>query len=107
MAHTKDSNPNAGWEERKATLSMDEQHKMGQCPSCGSSVERTRVARGYSADGKECWLMEAMGMKHLKWIPLLPEFNAQDSFAFVKRTMEARQTGYPFVIKLQRARADA
>ena len=106
MAHTKDSNPNAGWEERKATLSMDELHKLGQCPSCGSSVERVRVARGYSADGKECWLMEATGMP-LKWIPLLPEFSVQNSFAFVKRTMEARQTGYPFVIKLQRARAVA
>ena len=106
MAHTKDSNPNAGWEERKATLSMDELHKLGQCPSCGSSVERVRVARGYSADGKECWLMEATGMR-LKWIPLLPEFSVQDSFAFVKRTMERRNTGNPFVVKLYRATAAA
>ncbi len=106
MTHTKDSNPNAGVEERKATRSMDELHKLGACPTCGSSVERTRVARGYSADGKECWLAEATGIPD-KWIPLLPEFSAQDSFAFVKRTMEARQTGHPFVIKLQRASAAA
>ena len=106
MAHTKDSNPNAGVEERKAARSMDELYKLGACPTCGSSVGRTRVARGYSAKGEECWLAEG-SCPSLKWIPLLPEFSAQDSFAFVKRTMEARQTGYPFVIKLQRASAVA
>ncbi len=106
MAHTKDRNPNAGVEERKATRSMDELYKLGACPTCGSQVQKVRVTRGYSAQGKECWLAEG-SCPSLKWIPLLPEFNAQDSFAFVKRTMEARQTGYPFVIKLQRARADA
>ncbi|KKK71939.1 hypothetical protein LCGC14_2908920, partial [marine sediment metagenome] len=29
------TNPNAGWTERKTTLSMDKLHKLGQCPSCG------------------------------------------------------------------------
>ena len=34
MAHTKDRNPNAGVEERKATRSMDELYKLGACPTC-------------------------------------------------------------------------
>ena len=98
--------PNAGWKERKTALSMDKLHKLGQCPSCGSSVERVRVARGYSPDRKECWLMEAVGTPG-KWVSLLPEFAAGVSFSFVKRTMERRNTGYPFVVRLHRARADA